>query len=160
MLRILLFTLMLSPLTAFGCSCLSEAKTFEEEIKEYDAIFTGVALETDLIPGDWDTAFYKTRMKVIEVWKDKAVTDSVYIKTRTERDSCGEKSPTIGNRFIVFSNVTKDGLHATGGCSTFIDLDQFETDMASLSSEEKAVWQSVLTEMWAGLGKPKKVHSK
>lgn len=160
MLRIMLFALMLSPLTALGCSCLSEAKTFEEEIKEYEAIFTGIALETDLIPGDWDTAFYKTKMKVIEVWKDKAVTDSVYIKTRTERDSCGEKKPTIGNRFIVFSHVTKDGLHATGGCSTFIDLDQFETDMDALSSEEKVVWQSFLTEMWAGLGKPKKVHSK
>lgn len=160
MLRVMLFTLMLSPITAFGCSCFSEAKTFEEVIQEHDAIFTGIAIDTEIIPGDWDTSFYKTKMKVIEVWKDKAVTDSVYIKTDTENNSCGTTAPTIGNRFIVFSHVSKDGLHATGGCSAFIDLDQFETEMLSVGSEEKVVWQSVLTELWAGLGKPKTVYSK
>ncbi|OZB04014.1 MAG: hypothetical protein B7X54_08800, partial [Idiomarina sp. 34-48-12] len=107
MFKIIVFIFLLSPITALGCSCFSEAKNFEDEIKEYDAIFTGVAIEKEMIPGDWSNLYYKTKMKVMEVWKDKAVTDFVYIKTSTEKDSCGELTPTIRHKFIVFSRITE-----------------------------------------------------
>lgn len=151
---------MLFPLTAIGCSCFSEAKTFEEEFKQYDAIFTGIAINTDRIPGDWNTSFYKTEIKVQQVWKNRAVLNSVFIKTNIETNSCGAPAPTIGNRFLVFAHVTKDGLYETGGCSTFIDLEQVKKELDALSSKEKEVWQIIMKEMWSDLGSPLVVYSK
>ncbi|MBB1400703.1 hypothetical protein [Pseudoalteromonas sp. SG45-1] len=160
MLRIILFALMLSPLTVFGCSCFSEAKSFKDETNEYDAIFTGVALKTVKISGDWDTSFYKTELKVQQVWKNKAVLNSVFIKTNIEKNSCGGPAPTIGNTFLVFAHVTKDGLYATGGCSTFMDLEQVEQNLSTLNFKEKEEWQTVIKGMWSDLGRPLVVYSK
>ncbi|MGL1955776.1 MAG: hypothetical protein OCD00_00470, partial [Colwellia sp.] len=108
MLKAILLILLLFPLTAIGCSCFSEAKSFEDEIKGYDAIFTGIALKTDKMPGNWDTSFYKTEMKVQQVWKNQALLKSVFIKTDIESHSCGGPAPIIGNRFLVFAHVTKE----------------------------------------------------
>ena len=160
MLRIILLALMLCPLTAIGCSCVSAAKTFEEEIKHYDAIFTGIALKTDKIPGDWSSSFYKTEIKVQQVWKNQAVLKSVFIKTNVESNSCGRPSPTIGNRFLVFAHLTADGLYATGGCSTFMDLEQVEKDLDALNSKDKEEWQTIIKGMWSDLGDPIVVYSK
>lgn len=160
MLRAILLILMLSPLTALGCSCASEAKNFEETFKEYDAIFTGIALKTEKMPGDWSSSFYKTEMKVQKVWKKTDVMNSVFVKTNIENNSCGGPAPTIGSRFLVFAHLTADGLYATGGCSMFMDLEQVEKEMASLSSEENLEWQAMMSEMWSALGKPLIVNSK
>jgi len=160
MLKVILLTLLLFPLTAIGCSCFSEAKSFEDEIKEYDAIFTGIALKTDKISGDWDTSFYKTEMKVQQVWKNKAVLESVFIKTNIESNSCGGPAPIIGNRFLVFAHVTKEGLYATGGCSTFMDLEQIGKDLDALNSKDKEEWQTIIKGLWSDLGSPLVVYSK
>ena len=151
---------MLCPLTTIGCSCFSEAKNFEETFKEYDAIFTGIALKTDKIAGDWDTSFYKTEMRVQQVWKNQAVLKFVFIITNIENNSCGDPAPTIGNRFIVFANVTKEGLYATGGCSTFMDLEQVKKELDTVSSDEKVEWETMLTDMWSALGNPIVVYNK
>lgn len=160
MLRVILLTLMLFPLTAIGCSCFSETKSFEEQIKEYDAVFTGVALKVNKMHGDWDTAFYKTEMEVQQVWKNQAVLKSVFIKTNIESNSCGGPAPKIGNRFLVFAHVTKEGLYATGGCSTFMDLEQIEKDLDALNSKDKEEWQTIIKDMWSNLGSPLVVYSK
>ncbi len=160
MLRVILITFMLCPLTAIGCSCFSEAKSFKEEIKGYDAIFTGIAIKTEKIPGDWDTSFYKTEMKVQKVWKNETVLNSVFIKTNIESNSCGGPTPAIGNRFLVFAHETKDGLYATGGCSTFMDLEQVEKDLSTLNSKEKEEWQAIINDMWSDLGSPLVIYSK
>ena len=160
MLRLILLTLMLCPLTAIGCSCFSEAKSFEETFKEYDAIFTGIAIKTDKIQGNWDTSFYKTEMKVQQVWKNQAVLSSVFIKTNIESNSCGGLAPTVGNRFLVFAHVTDDGLYATGGCSTFMDLEQVEKDLDALNSEDKEEWKNKIKGMWSDLGSPLFLYSK
>ena len=160
MLRAILLILMLSPLSAYGCSCVSEAKNFEEAFKEYDAIFTGIALKAEKSPGDWSSSFYKTKMKVLRVWKNRDVPSSAFIKTNIESNSCGGPAPTVGNRFLVFAHLTDDGLYATGGCSTFMDLEQIEKEMSSLSSEEKLEWQEMMADIWFALGKPLIVYSK
>ncbi|QBF81648.1 hypothetical protein EXU30_02280 [Shewanella maritima] len=151
---LLTFILSLSPLTALGCSCISEAKTYEETFKKYDAIFTGIALNTETTPGDWSSSFYKTEMQVQKVWKNRDVMRSVFIKTYTERNSCGGPVPTIGNRFLVFAHSTPDGLYVTGGCSMFMDLDQTEKEVGSLSSEAKLEWEAIKAGIWSALGKP------
>jgi len=160
MLRVILLSFIFFPFTAFGCSCFSETKSFEEEIKKYDAIFTGIAINTNKMAGEWDTAFYKTEMVVQQVWKNQFVPKSVFIKTDIESSSCGGPAPKIGNRFIVFAHATKEGLFETGGCSTFMDLEQIKKDLDALNSNDKEEWETIIKDMWLILGSPLVVYSK
>jgi hypothetical protein len=160
MLRAIVLILILFPLTAIGCSCSSEAENLEETFKEYDAIFTGIALSTEKTPGDSSLSFYKTKMHVQKVWKNQTVRRSVFIKTYVESNSCGGPPPTVGNSFLVFAHLTTDGLYSTGGCSTFIDLDKMEEYLGSLNPEEKLELQAMMADMWSALGTPLAVYSK
>jgi len=47
-------------------------------------------------------------------------------------------------------------LYLTGGCSTFMDLNQVEKDLDSLSSEQLAEWQSMFSEMFIAMASAKK----
>ena len=145
---------MFFPLATFGCSCFNEAKNFQDIFKEYDAIFTGIALNTEKYLTSKSSSFYKTEMKIQQVWKNKDILSSVFIKTNIERNSCGEPAPTIGNSFLIFAHLTADGLYATGGCSMFIDLEQIEKEISSLKPEEKLEWQTLMADMLIALGKP------
>ncbi|GHG66578.1 hypothetical protein GCM10010919_14390 [Alishewanella longhuensis] len=139
---------------------MSNAKSLEEEFKHYDAIFAATALKTEKVAGDWSSSFYKTEMRVHEVWKSHDVPRVLFIKTNVEANSCGGPAPKIGSRFLIFSHVSSDGLYVTGGCSMFIDLDQVKIDINNLNIKEKADWESMWAEMWLALGEPIVVHNK
>lgn len=156
MLKVILLVIALSPLTAMGCSCVSTAKSINDVINEHDAIFMGVALKTEKTPGDWHTSFYKTKIKVEQIWKGNGMPASVFIKTNIETNSCGGPAPQVGNRFLIFAHKTQDNLYLTGGCSTFMDLNQVEKDLDSLSSEQLAEWQSMFSEMFIAMASAEK----
>lgn len=145
---------------AFACSCVSKAKSFDEEFQQYDAIFSATAIKAEKVAGDWSSSFYKTEMRVHDVWKSHDVPRVLFIKTNVETNSCGGLAPKIGNRFLIFSHISSDGLYVTGGCSMFIDLDQVNSDINNLNIEEKADWESMWAEMWFALGEPIVVHKK
>ncbi|WP_213997910.1 hypothetical protein [Arsukibacterium sp.] len=144
----------------FACSCRSDAKSFDEELQKYDAIFAATAIKTDKVSGDWSSAFYQTEMKVHKVWRNRDVPRILFVKTNIESNSCGGPAPTIGNKFLIFAHISSNGLYVTGGCSLFIDLDQVDSDIDKISAEEQADWESWWVEMWSALGEPIVVYNK
>lgn len=94
-----------------------------------------------------------------QVWKNNTVPKSVFIKKSTEQNSCGQPAPTNGNLFLIFGHVTTDGLYATGGCSTFMDLDEVEKELNTENTEEKEKWEAMFNDMWSQLGQPIIIYS-
>ena len=76
-----------------------------------------------------------------------------------KQNSCGQPAPTNGNRFLIFGHVTTDGLYATGGCSTFMDLDEVEKELNTENTEEKEKWEAMFNDMWSQLGQPIIIYS-
>lgn len=158
MFRTILLFLTLYPVMVFGCSCGYEHKTFKETFADYDVIFVGVAQHTERNPGDWESSFYKTEMKIQKVWKGEKQQKSLFLKTQTEKNSCGGPAPQIGHTFLVFAIKSKDGLFTTGGCSMFMDLDQVKLDLNELNKEAKTEFEAIHAKMWSDLGAPIVVH--
>ncbi len=156
----ILLMLLIFSSNALSCSCYSEAKSYEEEFKSYDGIFLATAINVERMPGDRDSGFYKTEMKVEKVYRNKGVPRTVFVKTALENNSCGGPAPTTQSNYLVFAYKTDDGLYETGGCSTFMNIDQFNSYLKSVSAEEKAKWQSTLADMWSALGNPIVVYDK
>jgi len=106
-----------------ACSCLGDAKTMREVIDSQVAVFSGVILQTETIEGDWNEAYYKSRVQLTKVWKLEGDEKVVTIRSATEINSCGGPPPTIGDEYIVFSHAVLDGVHATGGCSHYSNIE-------------------------------------
>ena len=156
----ILLILLIFSSNALSCSCYSEAMSYEEEFKSYDAIFLATATDVERGPSDWNSGFYKTEMKVDRVYRNKGVPRTVFIKTALEINSCGGPAPTTQSQYLVFAHKTNDGLYETGGCSKFMNIDQVNSDLKSANAEEKAEWQSMLADMWSALGNPIIVYEK
>lgn len=156
----ILLMLLIFSSSALSCSCYSEAISYEEELNRYDAIFMASAMNVERMPGDWSSGFYKTEMKVDKVYRNKGIPRTVFIKTALENNSCGEPAPTIQSHYLVFAHKNDDGIYETGGCSTFMNIDQVNSELKSASAEEKAEWQSMLADIWSALGNPIVIYGK
>jgi len=108
---------------AFACSCFSDAKTMPEVIDSQVAVFSGVILQTELLEGEWNEAYYKSRVRLTAVWKLESDEKVVAIRSATELNSCGGPPPKVGDEYIVFSHAILDGAHSTGGCSQFFNIE-------------------------------------
>ncbi len=115
-----------------------------ELIDSQVAVFSGVILHTESVKGEWDEAYYKSRIRLTKVWKLEGDEKVLTIRTATEMNSCGGPPPKVGDEYLVFSHAILSGSHSTGGCSHFSSI------------ENK---NEVVLELLQELGSPERVYA-